>query len=241
MHFRLFSIFCFCCLSGVTLYADESTVRRLLVRYEESLGGIRQIDALSSISIEGVLSQGEEHYEFLLRKKRPGMIRYQLQSGTMLIFCGFDGDVGWKQIQSEEINLLEDLDESALELLKEEASFESPLIRHLEKTENHIKLIGNQVTEGVSVYVISLTDTTGRVTRYHLSSRNSQLLKRERLSDDGSVALETVYRDYREIDGYLFPHSVENRVAGETVSQIEVGKIIVNPGLLSFYFEKPIG
>ena len=75
--------------------------------------------------------------------------------------------------------------------------------------------------------------------RYYLNSTSGLVLKRVQIHADGTFGLETLYRDYREIDGYQFAFEIENRISDQLVSLVRIETIEVNPGLLSFYFEKP--
>jgi hypothetical protein len=60
------------------------------------------------------------------------------------------------------------------------------------------------------------------------------------IDSDGSDGLETSYRDYREVDGYQFAYEIENRIGDQLLSLVEIDTIKVNPGLLNFYFERPL-
>ena len=218
---------------------DALRVQRILERYADTLGGRRAVEALSSLSVEGTQIQDGKRCRFLMRKKRPGVIRYRLKSDDCTVVCGYNGRSGWQRIASGDEMTIEDLPEEQLAVLREEASFESPLFRHLEKPWNAITLIGNQSVGEHSVYVLEVAERGQLAARYYLDAGNSLLLKRDRLNPDGAVRLETFYRDYREVDGYRFAFEVENRVGDVQRSLVQVESIEVNPGLLRFYFEKP--
>lgn len=229
------------CLFPVFGYAqsDAYALHRILQRYTESYGGFRDANALSSLSVEGTIEQNGQTYEFLMRKKRPDSIRYRLTNGMNSVVAGYNGSSGWLRTEAEGKVSIQDLDREAVAALREQAKFESPLFRHLEKSENEVTLV-ERTTEGdESVYVIEVRELGSRISRYYLEAKTAHLLRYDELDAAGEITFQTLYRDYKEVEGFPFAHEIENRVAGQTVSLAKVNTVEINPGLLSFYFEKP--
>ncbi len=219
--------------------SDSFAMRRALQRYTEAYGGIRDVDKLASISVEGTQIQGGKTYNFLMRKKRPNSIRYRLSSGDTSIVSAYDGQTGWMQIdQAGKIRTMP-LNADQVKILEDEGRFESPLFRHLEQRDNELKMIGRERVGELSTYVFEAHDSMGLTTRYYLDVNHPYVVQRERLDETGAVAMQTLYRDYREVEGYPFAFEVENRIGGKVVSVVKVDSIRVNPGLLSFYFDMP--
>lgn len=219
--------------------SDAFALHRILQRYTETYGGFRDADALYSLSVEGTIEQNGQSYEFLMRKKRPNSIRYRLSNGMNSVVTGYNGSSGWLRTESNGEISIKDFNAEASNALREHAQFESPLFRHLEKSENEITLVERTVIDGAGVYVIEVRVIGSPITRYHLEARTTHPLRYEELDAEGEVTFQTLYRDYKEVDGFPFAHEIENLVDGETVSLAKINTIKVNPGLLSFYFEKP--
>jgi hypothetical protein len=175
-----------------------------------------------------------------MHKKRPDSIRYRLSDGGASVVCSYNGRVGWQRISDAERKVtIQTLSNSELSSMRDEASFDSPLFRHLEKPMNQFTISGNEKIGEALAYVLELREHGKLTARYYLDSRSGLLLKRESLAEDGAVLLETSYRDYRPVDGYSFAFEVENRVGDQQISLINVHSILLNPGLLNFYFEMP--
>ncbi|HAQ58583.1 MAG TPA: hypothetical protein DCR32_06150 [Opitutae bacterium] len=219
--------------------SNSYSVQRILERYKESLGGSRSVAALSSLSIEGYQIQDGTSYQFLMRKKRPNSIRYRLTAHETSVVCGFNGRQGWQRTKVGGEVTIEDLSTDQLSALRDEADFDSPLINHLEKSWNQIFLVGNEQLGDTFVNVLEVRKFRKPFVRYYLNSTSGLVLKRVQIHADGTFGLETLYRDYREIDGYQFAFEIENRISDQLVSLVRIETIEVNPGLLSFYFEKP--
>ncbi|MFU8847415.1 MAG: hypothetical protein ACNA77_01690 [Opitutales bacterium] len=229
------------CFASVMLAqdtGDEFFVERLLQRYTERYGGLREANRLAAVSIEGVQNQAGLNYDFHLRKKRPGMLHYQLKRGAAVLTTVYDGQQAWLQIRQGDETSVEELAGEPLKVVQDEARFESPLYRHMDKPANRITLVGREQLGGLQAVVLRVEEP-GQTSLYYLHPGEALVLRVDRLNEAGEVALQTLYRDYQEVAGYPFAHHIEVRIKGETVSVTRVNSIVVNPGLLSFYFQKP--
>lgn len=240
--YRFFSLALLCCGLAVLLNgqgANGISVQQLLQRYTENYGGVRDANRLSSVSMEGVQIQGEVEYDFHLHRKRPASMRYQLEKDDAVLTSVYNGQKGWLRVLQDGEVRVEELAGARLRMLRKEARFESPLYRHLEKPENEIKLIGRQLIDGVEVIVLRVKERGNAVSLFYLHPEKAHVQRIDRLDDKDEVVFQTLYRDYREVSGYPFAHEIENRVNGETVSLTKLETVVVNPGLLSFYFDNP--
>ena len=219
--------------------SDVVRLWRILDGFNKLYGGGRDAQTMSAIVVEGKQAQGGQIFDFSLRKKRPNSIRYRMSSGDNVILTGYNGSVGWLQVFGEDGVTLEDMEGDSLAMLQDEADFDGPLLRYIRYQEGTVTLAESVALDGEVANVLNVEASSGRNARYYLSMHSSHILKRELLKDDGSVLLETLYRDYRDVSGFPFAHVVENYADGELLSRTEVEQVRVNPGLLSFYFEKP--
>jgi hypothetical protein len=236
---KAFLLTCLSCLAAAQDAGDEFTIQRLLQRYTEAYGGLRDANRLTSISIEGVQIQGGQQYTFHIRKKRPNSMRYQLERGDATLTSVYNGERGWLQMKQAGKSSTEELAGSKLKVLKGEARFESPLYRYQEKPENRISLEGLERVGGIEAYVLRVEEPDASPCLYYLHPQSSHVLRIDRLDETGKTVFQTLYRNYKEVSGYPFAHEIENRENGETVSLTRVESVLVNPGLLSFYFENP--
>ena len=231
-----------CCCFFVCSASEQSDailIRRALQQYTEVYGGGKDSDALTSISVEGTQEQGGKIYDFLLRKKRPNMIRYRLSHGDSHVTTADDGNTGWMQSLEAGKLVTRKLSMREREAIQQEAVFEGPLFRHLEKRSNQIEYAGTEVVDQRDTYVFAVNEPNGKRILYYLDVEESHVLKLERLSEDNSVEVAVLYRDYKEVEGYPFAFEIETQIAGETVSLVKIQSILPNSGLLSFYFQMP--
>lgn len=228
-------------MGALPLVAQENAdkIRRVLDGYRKAYGDFRVSEVLTSVTIRGEQIQGEQTYDFLLRKKEPDSMRYSLSHGSNSIVCGYDGKVGWQRVETGSVVTITELEDTALKALEREADFYGPLLRYFSRSEISIQLLDTAALEGRPVYQLEVFELGTPSLRYYLSMDSYRILRKDALGDDGEVVLETHYRNYRQIDGFPFPFEIENRRDGQRVSLTRVKEIEVNSGQLSFYFHKP--
>lgn len=210
-----------------------------LERFSQTYGGGLDEAGLRSVLIEGQITQGTEQYDFILRKRSPNSIRYtQSRAGRSITF-GYNGAIGWQLTTGEEDYQVRILDKSEIAIFREEADFEGPLLRNFESYSNRIRLIRSDRINNEAVKVIEIDRINQQKMLYYLSELRNFILMREQFNSKGECILTTYYRDYRLINNLPFAFEVENFVGEDKISSAKISRIVVNPGVLSFYFEIP--
>ena len=218
---------------------DAFTLESVLQRFTKAYGGFRDADALSSLSVEGTILQNGQTFDFLMRKKRPHSMRYRLSNESNSIITGYDGSQGWIRTKNNQEVSIDLLDHEALRKIRDQSRFDSPLFYHLQKREYQIELIERTSLDERSVLVLEVIEYDSEASRYYLDLETAHIVRVDHLGADGEFSIQTLYRDYREVEGFPFAFEIETRVNGETKSLAKVNSIDVNPGILSFYFAKP--
>lgn len=210
-----------------------------LERFSQTYGGGLDEAGLKSVLIEGQITQGTEQYDFILRKRSPNSIRYtQSRAGRSITF-GYNGAIGWQLTSREEDYQVRILDKSEIAIFREEADFEGPLLRNFESYSNRIRLVRSDRINNEAVRVIEIDRINQQKVRYYLSELRDFILMREQFNSKGECILTTYYRDYRLINNLPFAFEVENFVGEDKISSAKISRVVVNPGVLSFYFEIP--
>jgi hypothetical protein len=233
-----------CLLSLFPLFgfaqSDAYVLQRVLQRYTEAYGGFGDANSLSSLSVEGTIEQDGQTFDFFMRKKRPDSFRYRLSNASNSVVTGYNGSSAWLRTTTNGEVSITELDGQAASVIREQARFDSPLFRYLERSEDELELLERTTFEGHSVYLIEVRVLGRGLFHYYLESEAAHVLRRDQLdADTGAILVQTLYRDYREVDGYPFAYEVETLIDGQRVSLAKINSIDVNPGILSFYFEQP--
>ncbi|MEM1223318.1 MAG: hypothetical protein AAGH40_11185, partial [Verrucomicrobiota bacterium] len=200
---------------------NEQLLIRLLEKHSDLYARAQDAHRLSSISIDGIQTQGEETFDFLIWKKRPNQFRYRLSGANGDVVCGYDGKNGWQRTLIKGVVELTDLEGEELATIREESLFDGPLTDFRDKPYNKYRLVENPDFRGVQSNTIEVLESNGRRTQYTLGMGSGYILKRSRLNENGEVSLETYYSDYRMIDGFPFAYVIENRIDGELINRTE--------------------
>ena len=243
MPTRCLLIACLLCCLPITGLAqiDSIALESILQRFTRAYGGFRDADALTSLSVEGTILQNGQTFDFLMRKKRPHSMRYRLSRESNSIITGYDGSQGWIQTKINEKVSIDLLDHEAKRSIREQTRFESPLFQHFEKRDNEIELIERITLGERKTLVLEVIEYGSEVSRYYLDLETAHIVRVDQLDTEGKLIIQTLYRDYREVEGFPFAFEIETRVGGETRSLAKVKSINVNLGILGFYFAKPKG
>lgn len=220
---------------------DALILESVLQRFTKAYGGFRDANALSSLSVQGSILQNGQTFDFLMRKKRPNSMRYRLSNESNSIITGYDGSQGWIRTKNNQEVSIDLLDKEARRKIRDQSRFDSPLFYHLQKRENQIELIERISLDERSILVLEVIEYDSEASRYYLDLETAHIVRVDHLDADGGISIQTLYRDYREVEGFPFAFEIETRVNGETKSLAKVNSIEVNPGVLSFYFAKPKG
>src|SRR6185503_21110682 len=114
---------------------------------------------------------------------------------------------------------------------KEERDITGPLFNYKEKG-NKVELVGKEELEGTDAYKLKITRPSGDVSYQYIDAGNYLLLKEtsKQKFQDKEVESESLMSNYKMVDGFNFPFTIEMRQVGESTGQIlTVENIEVNP------------
>ena len=168
-------------------------------------------------------------------------------SRTEIVFQGMtqimvsDGETGWIISPFQGKTEPEKANEEMMKQAKQERDITGPLFNYKEKG-NKVELVGKEELEGTDVYKVKITRIDGDVSYQFIDASNYLLLKEtsKHKFQDKEVESETLFSNYKMIDGINFPFTVEVRQAGESTGQIvTVENIEVNPKVDDSIFKMP--
>jgi hypothetical protein len=95
--------------------------------------------------------------------------------------------------------------------------------------------------EGTPVYKLKLTLKGGDVRTVYLDVENYLELKvtSKRKTPGGELEVDQYLGNYKPVGGVMFAHSIENKVKGQSVSQITIDKIELDVAIEDSVFKMP--
>lgn len=211
----------------------------ILDNYFETVGQ-EAFNKVEDFALKGKsIMQGMEN-DFLLKQKRPDKLYLEVDIQGMKLLQAYDGKVGWMVAPWTGTTEPQDITGLDLKSLKEQAEMDDRLFNWEEKG-HKAELLGKEDMEGTEVFKIKLIDDEGDEYTFFIDSENYVQLKSiSKLKfGDQTVESEMYFSNYEVIEGIAFPFSIESRMSGQIVSQINIEEVKINVGVDDSIFEKP--
>ncbi|MBV8519105.1 MAG: hypothetical protein JO197_17045 [Acidobacteria bacterium] len=227
------------CLA-VTASAAELTLDEIIAKNVAARGGLEKIKAVQSIKYSGKMNMGGMEAPFTMSKKRPENMRVDFTIQGMTGSQAYDGSTGWMLMPFMGKKDAEPLSGDMLKDAKEQADFDGPFIDSAKKGYK-VELLGKTEIEGSPAYKLKVTKD-GDETLVYLDADSFLEIRMEgkRKMQGQDVETETTLGNYQEVNGMLFPYSMESKAKGQPGSQvITVEKIEVNPVMADDLFKMP--
>jgi hypothetical protein len=211
----------------------------VLEQYYE-VTGAEKAAKLESVIAKGKILQMGMEMEFTNIMKRPGKLYLEVPIQGQLMKQGYNGEVGWLVAPwSGSLDPVE-ISSEQLKSMKRQADIDGMLYNY-EKKGYTTTLEGKEDMEGSPAYVIKQVDENGDVFIHYIDAENYVMLKTEaKVQVQGSVIeAESVYGNYKPIDGMVMAYSIESKVNGQTQSQIVMEEYVFDEPVNDSIFEMP--
>ncbi|MEP6730814.1 MAG: hypothetical protein ABJE10_09255 [bacterium] len=232
-------------LTGMVLLAmplSAQTADDVIAKYIKTVGGMDKIDAAKTIRRTGKFVGGGGFEAIVVQEnKRPNLVREEFLMQGMTAINAYDGKTGWKIDPFAGKKDPESLSEEEMHGILLDADFDEPLINYKQKG-NKIELVGMDQVEGTDVYKLKVTLPNGDVRYYYMDADSYVPIRMEekRLIRGSEQEFETTLGDYKEVNGWFMPFSIESGRKGQDKSTVTFEKIEANVNLDDRRFSKPV-
>jgi len=222
------------------IQASAQTVDELIKKNLDAKGGLQKIKAVKSIKVTAKAIQQGLEIPLIIQQKRPNLVRmdvtFQGKSQTM----AYDGQGGWKTDPFQGSPDPEKIAGDDLKEAEEQADIDGPMVDYKEKG-HKVELVGKEDMEGTAVYHLKLTLKNGDVRNIFIDADNYLELKvnLKRKTPGGEVEIDQYVGNYKPVNGMMFAFSIETKVKGQTVSQIVIEKVEIDPPIDDALFKMP--
>jgi outer membrane lipoprotein-sorting protein len=218
--------------------ADEIVTKVLAAR-----GGVDKIKAVHSQRISGNIEFAPgTSGPFIVELKRPGKMHIEVSVQGQTLIRSFDGkSAGWIINPFSPNKGVEPMSAEDISNIADESDFDGPLVDYKSKG-NQVELVGKEDVEGKPAYRLKLTSKKGETRSYLVDAGNFRLVRWEgtRKVGDKDVPWESLFRDYRDVNGLMFAFEIDPDAPGTEQSQkIFADKIELNPQIDESHFGKP--
>jgi len=229
-------------LCALSVSAAEMTVDELLAKNAAAKGGMEKLRALKSARFSGTMAMGGGmEAPFTMTKARPEKMRVEFTFQGMTGVQAYDGTTGWTVMPFMGQKDPEALSDELLKQIAEEADFDGPFIDYAKKG-NKVELLGKEQVGDSDAYKVKLTTKDASETTVYFDAKSFLEIKMEatRMMQGQEIEGETVFGNYKDVDGLVFPFSIENKAKGMPGGQtFTIDKIELNPTLSDDSFSMP--
>ncbi|QCR23884.1 insulinase family protein [Pontibacter sp. SGAir0037] len=207
----------------------DITAEQVLANYIKALGGKANIDKVQDISITSSASvQGMQIQMVQQQKAHDKFKQEQSMNNTPMMRITINGDKGKVEVPMQGVNK---------ELTKEEVipqKLEADVFPFVLYSQMNLqpKLTGMEKVDGQDAYVVEVAITTEQKMLHYFDKASGLRLKTvtSMPTPQGVMTQTKSYKNYKEVNGVKFPHTIEATVGPQAV-KFEVQNIEVNKGL----------
>ena len=218
------------------------TADDIVSKYIKTIGGMEKIDAVKSLRRSGKFTGGGGFEAAILEEnKRPNLVRQDFVIQGMTGVRAYDGKSGWKIEPWEGKKDPEPLGEEEMKMIVEDSDFDGPLVNYARKG-NKVEFVGMEPVEGTDAYKLKVTLANGDVRYYFMDTDYFVPIKIEtkRMIRGAEQEYEASLGDYKEVNGWYVPFSVESNAKGSQFKQkVTYDKIEANAPIADARFVKP--
>ena len=225
------------------LEASAQTVDDIIKKNIDAHGGLQKIKAVKSIKVTGkVLPAGlGQDVPIIVQQKRPNFVRIDVTFQGKTQTQAYDGTTAWKTDPFQGSSEPEKVAGEELKDILEQSDMDGSMVDYKEKGHT-VELMGKEDLEGTPVYKIKLTLKNGDIRYIYLDAENYLELKitSKRQIPGGEAELENHLSNYKPVKGIMMAHSIENKVKGQTVSQITFDTVEMDVPIDDAIFKMPV-
>ena len=224
------------------LPAFAQTADDVIAKNLEAKGGAEKLKAIQSVRMTGkmLIGPGMEA-PIVLELKRPRSMRMDISVQGMTISQAYDGTVGWMLNPMSGRTDPEPLPSEAMKLVEEQADMDGPFVDYKDKG-NTVELLGKEQVEGAECYKLKVTLKGGDTRVYYIDAEHYLEVKQESTTSvrGSDVESDTIVGDWKEVDGLMFPFSIDSgQKGGQMRQKMTVEQIEINPTIEDARFKMP--
>jgi hypothetical protein len=223
-------------------HASAQTADEIVAKFVKTVGGMEKIQAVKSLRRTGKYNGGGGFEAVVIEEnKRPNLVRQEILIQGMTGVTAYDGKSGWKIEPWNGKKDAEGLSEEEMKGIIEDSDLDGPLINHQQKGIK-VEYIGTDEVEGTDTFKLKVTMANGDVRFYYMDTDYFVPIKidTKRMIRGAEREFETILGDYKEVNGWYLPFSIESGVKGSQFkSKVTYEKIEANVALEDARFHQP--
>ena len=140
------------------------------------------------------------------------LFRTDFEVGGNTGYTIITADKGWAYIPMRS-DKVEEMPQARIKSMQDQLDIAGPLVDYAAKGYK-AALEGKETISGKEAYKLKLTNTTGKEATYYIDTKTNLLIQSKQMSDgngrnnSGPIEIVTDYSDYKDVDGVMFPQTI---------------------------------
>ena len=219
-------------LSSCLACAQEP--RKIVEQYVKAAGGGRALSKIQTLVIEGTFTTEDgKSGTYTLDTKLPNRYYLELLVGDQNLIEAYNGKSAWHRDAAGELGTLVGSDGMQLEAA---AQFYNSRLVNPKKEKMALAFVGNAQVRGKDALELEVTSATGMKRRVFFDPQTHLIVKEAAMVS--GVEEETLYDDYRTVDGVKLPNKIELH-RGRATYAITVTRAVINGTIGERVFDFP--
>ncbi|MBK5283908.1 MAG: hypothetical protein JJE25_00765 [Bacteroidia bacterium] len=230
--------FLFVIQTGLT---SAQTADEVIAKNIQATGGKEKLASFQSMKMTSFLDMQGMKLPIITTVVNNKSVRAEVTFQGMTQISVLDGESGWYISPFQGKTEPEKMNQEMIKENKEQSDLAGPLFNYKEKG-NKVELVGKEEMEGTDVFKLKITKPSGDVAYQFIDASSYIVLKetKKQKFQDKETESETLFSNYKLVDGINFPFTVEIREAGANSGQIlTVENVEVNPKVDPTIFKMP--
>ncbi len=229
--------------AALTTPLAAQSVDSLIAKYLQSTGGLARMAAVTTLRRTGKFTGGGGFEARVVQEnKRPNAVREEFALQGMTGINAYNGTSGWKIQPWSGKKDAEAMGEEELHSILEDADFDGPLVNYRQKG-NKVELVGMDQVDGTDVYKLKITLANGDTHIYYLDTDTCVPIQVDitRMIRGAEVNYTVILGDYKQVNGWYLPFSIETRAQGSPEGgKITYDRIEANVTIDDARFARPV-
>jgi hypothetical protein len=222
--------------------ATAQTADEIVAKFIKTVGGMERIQAVKSLRRTGRYNGGGGfEAQIIEENRRPNLVRQEFIIQGMTGVTAYDGHTGWKIEPWNGKKDAEPLGEEEMKGIVEDSDLDGPLVNYQQKGVK-VEYAGTDEVEGTDTYKLRVTMPNGDVRVYYMDTDYFVPIKMDtkRMVRGAEREYETILGDYKEVNGWYLPFSIESGPKGSPFrGKVTYEKIEANVAIDDARFRQP--
>ncbi len=193
-----------------------------------------RLAALTALRAEGRTFINDEVVPFTFVAQRPNRLRVESFTPLRRVVQVYDGThPPWISHTELKGGAPQDMNEADAKDFIANADFDGPLVNFAEKGFS-VDYAGEEPIGGRKAYKLLVMNKSDNICFLWVDSENHEIVKRTafRVSGGQRLAVDTLFKDFREVGGVLQPHRIETSANGRLLYIMLIDRMEANPPVI---------